>query len=101
MAELPDNVTLKLLGERLARLLAERETDRADMLTIVNMIQRTETSMALLSQQLNNMHIYNRSLGERLGRLEDTVARLETTMAAGFHDLLERLAAIESKLGKS
>jgi hypothetical protein len=117
MNDLPDNVTLRFLDEKMQLLLAQREADRADMLTVVSMIQRVEANMALLGQrvellgqrvetnlasfsrQLNDMHAYNRSLGERLRRLEETTLdkfqRLETLLIG----IGERLSSIEAKSG--
>ena len=81
-----DRVTLEFLGEQLRRLLAERQADRADMLTIVSMIQRIENTLAPqvagIGQQLTAMHAFNRAFREQntdeLQRIGDRLAALES-----------------------
>lgn len=78
---MPETVTLEFLGEQMRRLLLERQADRADMMTIVAMIQRTEAAVAaiqqqitLLGQQLTTMQSYSRAVGDELRQLRDDLA---------------------------
>jgi hypothetical protein len=92
-------ITLEFLGHQLRRLLAERETDRADLLTMMAVIQRVEgaiaslqtgnaslqTQVGSLGVRLTTMHAYNPSLGERMSKIDDTlIQNLRTSPQSGI-----------------